>query len=248
MWNGVPPTSYGPVSLLLVNAPILLPSTLQAALRSCPSLNIVGEATHVVPNHLYALKPQVAVLAVAGNSESFLTVVRDLQTLWPSIGIIAISVLPSTDQLRMLTCAGVNGYLTWHASLSDLLSVILVVSRGGNAYGSHSTTMLKDCLMPSRAPQESQVPLSPREVEVVIQVAQGHSNCEIAATLRISIKTVECHISRILHKFGVRSRVELATAWVRHHHMPERAVSEDLAPILGSCSLQELALGGDAFA
>ena len=67
-----------------------------------------------------------------------------------------------------------------------------------------------------RTPSVDRLGLTERELTVLALVAEGHTNREIGATLFISEKTASVHVSRILAKLGVRSRVEAATprtAW-----------------------------------
>lgn len=57
--------------------------------------------------------------------------------------------------------------------------------------------------------------LTPREESIIRAIASGQSNSEIARDLHISVKTVERYVTRLLRKLGVRSRVEIATWWLR---------------------------------
>jgi DNA-binding CsgD family transcriptional regulator len=59
--------------------------------------------------------------------------------------------------------------------------------------------------------------LTPRETQIALAVAEGHSNKEIAAALFLTPKTVECHLTRIYRKTGVRSRTELVRRFTSAH-------------------------------
>ncbi|MBD1909448.1 response regulator transcription factor [Leptolyngbya sp. FACHB-16] len=67
----------------------------------------------------------------------------------------------------------------------------------------------KDILMPK-------VELSPRELEVLKLIAEGHSNAEIASILYLSPNTIKTHVRSVLNKLGVNHRVEAAVLAVRH--------------------------------
>jgi DNA-binding CsgD family transcriptional regulator len=60
--------------------------------------------------------------------------------------------------------------------------------------------------------------LTPRETEVLKQVAEAKSSREVAAALGISVRTVEGHVCMILRKLGVRNRMEAARRWWEHQN------------------------------
>lgn len=110
--------------------------------------------------------------------------------------------------------AGAAGFLLKDVPPHDLLEAIRTV-HGGDAVIAPSTTrrliahfaaLLPDDATPTAAALES---LTEREHEVLLEVAQGKSNAEIAATLFLAEATVKTHVGRILTKTGLRDRVQL---------------------------------------
>ena len=113
--------------------------------------------------------------------------------------------------------AGASGFLLKDAPPSDLLSGIRAVASGDAVVAPSVTRRLLDDLRPpagagrrgrarSRADLDA---LTPREREVLTQVAQALSNGEIAAALHLTEATVKTHVGRILAKLGMRDRVQL---------------------------------------
>jgi len=96
---------------------------------------------------------------------------------------------------------GAAGFVLKTAPLPELIDAIRRVAAGGLAFGVR--------------PRAGGVRLSPREHDVVRLVAEGRTNDEIGAELRIAAKTVETHLARLFERLGVASRTELAMRAVR---------------------------------
>lgn len=114
---------------------------------------------------------------------------------------IVLSSFESPQYLAAALRAGAAGYLVKTAPLAQLLDAIRRVATGGTAYEARQLRSAQPALMPS---------LSRRERDVLQGVLAGRSNGEIALDLHISRKTVESYLSRLLKRFGVSSRLELA--------------------------------------
>ena len=110
-----------------------------------------------------------------------------------------------------------GGYLVKGADAAQVLSALRAVAEGHAVFGASLAAGILDYFAASPAPAAAghELPdLSPRESEVLAQVAQGMSNNEIGAALFISPITVRNHVSRILDKLQVRDRRE---AMIRVH-------------------------------
>jgi DNA-binding NarL/FixJ family response regulator len=113
--------------------------------------------------------------------------------------------------------AGASGFLLKDALPNDLLSGIRAVASGDAVVAPSVTRRLLDTYAHRLSPDaEGELDpelyleaLTPREREVLTQVAQALSNSEIAATLHLTEATVKTHVGRILAKLGMRDRVQL---------------------------------------
>jgi DNA-binding NarL/FixJ family response regulator len=106
---------------------------------------------------------------------------------------------------------GASGFVLKTAPLPELIDAIRRVAAGGLAFGVR--------------PRSGAVRLSPREHDVVRLVANGRTNDEIGAELRIAAKTVETHLARLFERLDVSSRTELAMRALREGWLdvpPER--------------------------
>lgn len=108
---------------------------------------------------------------------------------------------------------GANGFLLKNCSVKDMIQGILGVYNGGEYFSQG----LEAFLQPGKnsdnlhSPVESETlskPLTNREMEIIELVSQGLPNKEIASVLNVNFRTVEFHVSNILRKLGVRTRLE----------------------------------------
>ncbi|QDO90135.1 response regulator transcription factor [Ornithinimicrobium ciconiae] len=131
--------------------------------------------------------------------------------------VLVLTTFDLDDYAFAALKAGASGFLLKDAGPAELLTAIRAV-HGGDAVVAPSTTrrMLDHVIphLPSAAgavdaAQARLAPLTDREREVLVAVARGLSNSEIAAELFLAEATVKTHIGRILHKLGLRDRVHM---------------------------------------
>lgn len=116
--------------------------------------------------------------------------------------VIVTSVEPTAESLALLR-AGARGYVHKRASSHELLAVLRFVLAGG--------THIPMAALDARRDGE-EISLTPRQREVLALVARGHSNREIAQSLRISEATVRVHVSSVMRALDVDSRTQAATS------------------------------------
>jgi DNA-binding NarL/FixJ family response regulator len=112
--------------------------------------------------------------------------------------------------------AGASGFLLKDAPAEDMLAAIRTVHRGDAVIAPSTTRRLLDHVAPALPDAAGPDPLTAREREVLLHVALGLSNAEIAARLYMAEGTVKTHVGRILAKLGVRDRVQ-AVIWAYDH-------------------------------
>jgi two-component system response regulator NreC len=113
---------------------------------------------------------------------------------------------------------GASGYVPKRAAPDELLSAIRAVSRGGAyVYPSLAVRLLRDYVKRVKSGDEPLIHdnLTPREREVLVLIAEGSTNAEIAEQLVISIKTVDRHRENIMGKLNLHSRIDLVKYAIR---------------------------------
>ena len=129
----------------------------------------------------------------------------------PDVKVLALTVYEDKGHLRQLLKAGASGYILKLATGEELIRALRVVAAGGvyldpAVAGKVVGDIVNEGAEPDRA---EGIPLTDRESQVLLRVAQGFSNKEIAAQLEISVKTVETHKLRSMEKLGLRGRAEV---------------------------------------
>jgi DNA-binding NarL/FixJ family response regulator len=117
--------------------------------------------------------------------------------------------------------AGASGFLLKDGPADELLTAIRTVHRGDAVIAPSTTRRLLDHVAPGLPVDDDPDPLvllTDREREILLQVARGLSNAEIATKLFLSEGTVKTHVSRVLGKLGLRDRVQ-AVVWSYEHRV-----------------------------
>ncbi len=109
--------------------------------------------------------------------------------------------------------AGASGFLLKDLPATQLVNGVRAVARGEELLAPSITRRLIEEFTRRRpSPPPGHDTLTEREAEVLVLVARGLSNAEIAATLYVSVQTVKTHVARILAKLGLRDRVQAVVA------------------------------------
>jgi DNA-binding NarL/FixJ family response regulator len=130
-----------------------------------------------------------------------------------STRVIVLTTFDTEEEAFAALQAGASGFLLKNAPPEDLLAAIRAVASGDAVVAPRITRKLLDRFagrfVPAQAADRCMDQLTDREREVVLLVAQGLSNAEIAARLVVAEATVKTHIGRVLAKLGLRDRVQL---------------------------------------
>ena len=198
------PTS--PIRVGVVDDHAVVRDGTAALLEREPDIHVVGvAATLAAATELLALDPNVLVVDIRLGTENGFSFVRDLAgPEGPAVVILSAFDYPQYVQAALRV--GASGYVLKTDPFGNLVNAIRQVAAGGVAY-----SVLPATPSPRR--------LSSREREVVALVVEGRSNDEIGASLGISAKTVEGHLTRIFERVHVASRTELAMLAVREGWM-----------------------------
>jgi DNA-binding NarL/FixJ family response regulator len=192
---------------------------LRMVLEAEPDMTVVGEADDGAEAVKLALDTDadLVVLDVAMPRMTGLQAAAELKQRRPELRTLMLSMYDSEQYFFEALKAGASGYVLKSAADRDLVEAVRAAVRGEPfLYPAAVSALIRDYL--DRASQGEETPsdpLTPRELEIVKLVAEGHTTDEIASTLVISKRTVEHHRSHILEKLGMRDRVELARYAIR---------------------------------
>jgi DNA-binding NarL/FixJ family response regulator len=176
---------------------------LAAILRSEPDIRVVAEATDGV--HACALYdehlPDVVILDLRMPRKDGLKVVTELMSSRrPKPRIIVMTTYETEEDVRRALQAGAKAYLVKGALPEQILETVRRVAGGEALVPARIASVLTESL--------SHPELSPRELQVLRQMAAGDSNKEIGQKLNITEHTVKAHVKAILLKLGAIGRTE----------------------------------------
>jgi DNA-binding NarL/FixJ family response regulator len=155
----------------------------------------------------------LAILDVTMPRMTGLQAARELASRKPELRVLMLSMHENEQFLFEALRAGASGYVLKTAADRDLVNACRATMRGETfLYAGAVAALVREHLERDAGSLD---PLTPREVEVVKLVAEGHTSDEIAGMLFISRKTVDRHRANILEKLGMRDRVDLTRYAIR---------------------------------
>ncbi len=173
--------------------------------------DIVGEADSVVDSvaMIRDLEPDLVLLDLRIKGGTGVDVIQRVQHAYPDIKFLALTVSTSRlDVLRLLSI-GIDGYLTKGAIGADLGERVIEALNGARPISKQVAGFALD--INENISAESGIDrLTKRQHEVTRLIARGYTYRETAASLGISVKTLEKHMTSIFDKLGVASRHELS--------------------------------------
>jgi len=188
---------------------------LRELLNSEPDFRVVGEVDDGAQAVERALADDVdlVILDVTMPRMTGLQAARELASRKPGLRILMLSMHENEQFLFEALRAGASGYVLKTAADRDLVNACRATMRGETfLYAGAVAALVREHLDRDATSLD---PLTPRELEVVKLVAEGHTSDEIAGILFISRKTVDRHRANILEKLGMRDRVDLTRYAIR---------------------------------
>jgi DNA-binding NarL/FixJ family response regulator len=182
-----------------------------------PDFRVVAEAGDGAEAVERALHDEVdlAILDVSMPRMTGLIAAQQLSARRPELRILMLSMHENEQFLFEALRAGASGYVLKTAADRDLVRACRATMRGETfLYAGAVTALVRDYLARAREDDSGDV-LTPRELEVLKLVAEGHTSDEIAEMLVISRKTVDRHRANMLEKLGMRDRVDLTRYAIR---------------------------------
>jgi two-component system, NarL family, nitrate/nitrite response regulator NarL len=205
-----------PVRVLVVDDHTLFRRGIQSLLGADPRMQVVGEAADATQalRLAAALQPQVILLDNHMPGPSGVQALAGLRECAPQAQVLMLTMSEDEGDLAAALRAGARGYLLKTADADVLCEAIVRCARGESTVSPELTGKLVQAMQ--AAPAQAAPRLSPREEEILAQIARGQSNKQIARTLDIAETTVKIHVQHILRKLQLVSRVQAAVYASRH--------------------------------
>jgi DNA-binding NarL/FixJ family response regulator len=207
------------IRVLLVDDQSLLRLGFRMVLETQPDIEVVGEAGDGASAVAMTrrLHPDVVLMDVRMPILDGIEATRQIVASGSLTRILVLTTFNLDEYVYAALRAGASGFLLKDVLPADLLTGIRAVAIGDAVVAPSVTRRLLDAFAdhlpdPStgRSPTDERLhQLTDRERQVLVQVARGHSNSEIAQHLTVSEATVKTHVGRLLAKLGLRDRVQL---------------------------------------
>lgn len=208
-----------PIRVFLVDDHAVVRRGMRAFFAMLDDIDVHGEAGDgkAALDELAALAarddlPDVVLMDLLMPRLDGIATTREVKQRYPGVEVVVVTSFSETERIHAALEAGAAGYLLKDAEADQVGAAVRAAYRGEVHLDPVAARQLTRTLV---APQGTTTALTPREREILVLVAQGESNRDIAATLFISERTARTHVSHVLAKLGLASRTQAALWAVR---------------------------------
>jgi DNA-binding NarL/FixJ family response regulator len=179
-----------------------------------PDIEVVGEADDGAAAVRLArtTRPDVVLMDIRMPGTDGITATRELTAAADPVRVLILTTFEADELVHAALRAGASGFLLKDAPATELVNAVRVVAAGQAVLAPQVTRRLLDEFAHHHPDDAPQAPppdlLTAREHEVLLLVAEGLSNSEIAERLVVGETTVKTHVGRVLTKLGLRDRVQ----------------------------------------
>jgi DNA-binding NarL/FixJ family response regulator len=215
------PELSGPLRLLVVDDHEVVRQGLVALLERRDIFQVVAEAGSVAESIEQARrhKPDVVIMDVRLPDGSGIEACRAIRAEHPDSKVVMLTSYPDEEAVLSAIVAGASGYLLKQIRGRDLMAALETVGRGGSLLDPAVTERVLDRIRriaTGSAETDEMSQLTTQERKILLLVADGKTNKEIAAEIFLSDKTVKNYVSSILAKLNLERRAQAAAFVARH--------------------------------
>jgi two-component system response regulator NreC len=197
--------------ILLVDDHAVVREGLRLLINTQADMEVVGEADDgsQVLQQAKALQPDVVIMDISMPQLNGVQATERLKAAYPRIKILVLSSYSDEAHIRQALASGASSYVLKRTIAEELIRAIRTVMSGGVYLDPSIAGMVVNGYANNVSEEKRIEQLSKREHEVLLDVAYGYTNKEVADRLHMSVKTVEGHKARIREKLNLATRAEI---------------------------------------
>jgi two-component system, NarL family, response regulator LiaR len=205
------------IHVLIVDDHAMVRKGLAAFLKASPDLELVGEASSGEEALILCeeTQPDVVLMDLMMPGIGGVRATAEIRKKCPTVQVIALTSSKEHEMVQEVLRAGAIGYLLKDISAEELANAIRSANSGEPTLSVEATQALIEAATQSSPSYPTGQDLTERETEVLRLMIEGLSNPDIAERLSVSRSTVKTHVSNVLSKLGVSSRVEAVTTAIQ---------------------------------
>ena len=206
------------VKVMLADDHVLMREGIRQLLEFDGSIEVVAEANdgEECIEKLLEIKPEILLLDINMSKKNGIEVLKEIKSKNIDAKVLILTVHESIEYLLKAVELGADGYIMKDSESAELKKAISVIMNGESYIQPNLIPALNNRLVARDMDKDKIESLTSRELEVLIQVANGMFNKEIATSLNISERTVKNHISNIFKKIGVFDRTQAAVFAIKN--------------------------------
>jgi len=201
------------IKVLLIDDHEMVRLGVSAYLSAQPDMEVVGEAESGEKGVELALqlRPDIILMDLVMEPMDGIEATKQIISAWPEAKIMIVTSFVDDDKVYPVIQAGAVSYVLKTSKASEIANAIRATFHGQSVFEPEVTGKMIN--RKQSLPHEQ---LTSREMEVLLLIAQGKTNQEIAEQLFISLKTVKVHVSNILAKLDVQDRTQAVIYAFKH--------------------------------
>lgn len=206
------------IKVMIADDHILMREGIRQLLEFDGTIEVIAEANNGEEclEKLKTIKPEVLLLDINMPKKNGIEVLESIRKQNLKVKVLILTVHNEVEYLLKAVDIGVDGYILKDSESAELKRAIVTVSEGESYIQSSLIPALNSRLIARDIDKEKIDSLTKRELEVLIQVANGMFNKEIANALNISERTVKNHLSNIFKKIDVSDRTQAAVFAIKN--------------------------------
>jgi DNA-binding NarL/FixJ family response regulator len=213
-----------PLRLLVVDDHEVVRQGLVSLLDRRDGFEVVAQAGTVAESIATAARfePDVVIMDVRLPDGSGIEACREIRAARPETRVVMLTSYPDEEAVLSAIIAGASGYLLKQIRGRELVSALEAVGRGESLLDSAVTEKVLERVrrVASGSATDELAELTSQERKILLLVADGKTNKEIAAEVFLSDKTVKNYVSSILSKLNLQRRAQAAAFVAKHHLVP----------------------------